>query len=138
MLDTEQNVPYNISINKRRGNMTEKKRIELLLKKGQKFHCAGLICMQIFLISLAVFIITLVLMAITGDNVYLFEDILTLWRAVVVYCILLIVSLIGMAGLPIGFILYCVGLHFIGLGQIAKNTYKGSEEIEDDDGVHYI
>lgn len=96
---------------------------DLVLKKGEKFYRLGRTLVKVLGISLAVFLLIL-LIAILG------------WGSIVIpYVFLVNVDyafvnfLIGLSylGIVVGLIgvpFYFWGLHYMGLGQIAKNTEK--------------
>lgn len=101
---------------------------ELLLQKGNSFYEKGKTLIKIFLISLAVFalilLITLIgwgassiLLSLTVTTIYGFVNFLI----VVAY----LGILIGLIGIPF----YFLGLHYMGLGQIAKNTDNFNKEV---------
>lgn len=102
---------------------------ELLLNKGNSLYSKGKMLIKIFLISLALFalILLIALMGWGGSGLiwvltftsYPFVNFLT----VVAY----LGILIGLVGIPF----YFLGLHYMGLGQIGKNTEK-KEVISDE------
>ena len=94
---------------------------KLLLKKGNSYYRKGRILIKIFLISLAVFVLiqlvniigwgaSNIVLTLTATSIYGFVNILI----IVAY----LGILVGLIGVPF----YFIGLHYLGLGQISKNT----------------
>lgn len=94
---------------------------ELLLNKGNSLYSEGKMLIKIFLISLAVFalILLITLMGWGADSILLSLTVTTGYGFV---NFLIVVAYLGILVGAVGFPLYFYGLHYMGLGQIAKNT----------------
>ena len=103
---------------------------ELLLDKGNSFYKKGKMLIKIFRISLALFALIL-LIALMGWGGYGLIRVLTFITSYPFVNFLTVVAylgiLIGLVGIPF----YFLGLHYMGLGQIGKNTEK-KEVISDE------
>lgn len=92
---------------------TEEKNSDMLLEKGAFFRKWGF---RLFLVGVILLVITIiVVLSNQGSYSYGSFDFLTHN---------IVLMLLSICSLNIGLSLYFKGLHYIGLGQIAKNTDK--------------
>lgn len=103
---------------------------ELLLEKGNSFYKKGKMLIKIFLISLALFALILLIALMDWGSRYGLILVLTFTSYPFVNFLTVVAYLgilIGLVGIPF----YFLGLHYMGLGQIGKNTEK-KEVISDE------
>ena len=103
---------------------------ELLLEKGNSFYKKGKMLIKIFLISLALFALILLIALMDWGSCYGLTLVLTFTSYPFVNFLTVVAYLgilIGLVGIPF----YFLGLHYMGLGQIGKNTEK-KEVISDE------
>ena len=94
---------------------------ELVLKKGEKFYKVGRILVKVLGISAAIFVLIL-LIAILGWGMRIIPYVLGVNVDYDFVNMLIGLSYLGILVGLIGVPFYFLGLHYMGLGQIAKNT----------------
>ncbi len=101
---------------------------ELMFEKGTSFYNKGKTLLKILGISFAVFVLILLIAAIGWGGFTSSLYCLAIATGYGFVDFLIVVAylgiLIGLVGVP----LYFLGLHYLGLGQIAKNTENFNSE----------
>lgn len=100
---------------------------DFLLEKGNSFYNKGRLLIKILLISLAIFALVL-LIAFIGYGGIGVAYCLSLVSYYAIVNLLMGVTYVGILVGLVGIPLYFCGLHYLGLGQIAKNTQSPNQK----------
>ena len=100
---------------------------DLLLRKGLEFYRFGKNMFLVLAISMVTFTTLIVFIEITADYSRKLYDCLALHSSSFLINLLFLLSYGGILLGIVGAVLYLIGLHYLGLGHIARNTMPKNE-----------